>query len=76
MADPVAYRDKEEEDVWRQRDPINQLAIELRRGKQASQQELDAIAASVEDEVGEAIKFANESPEPSREEMFRDIVAD
>ena len=35
-----------------------------------------AMAYGNEDEVGEAIKFANESPEPSREEMFRDIVAD
>ena len=76
MADPVAYRDKDEEDVWKEKDPIAQFGAELLRSDTASQDELDAIAGSVEDEVNEAGQFANDSPEPDLDEMYRDIYSE
>ena len=38
--------------------------------------ELDAISAQVEEEVEEAIRFADESPFPEPEALFEDIYAE
>ena len=76
MADPVAYRDKEEEEVWKRKDPITRFGAELLDSGMASQGEIDAIKADVEEEVNAAVAFANESPEPELDELYRDIHAD
>ena len=73
MADPVAYRDKAEEEVWKKKDPITRYGAELLGSGAASQDELDAIRGEVEEEVNAAIAFANESPEPGLDELYRDI---
>lgn len=75
MADPVAYRDKEEEEVWKRKDPITRFGAELLDSGMASQGEIDAIKADVEEEVNAAVAFANESPEPELDELYRDIHA-
>jgi pyruvate dehydrogenase E1 component alpha subunit len=75
MADPGAYRTKEEIQEWEKRDPIGRLRKHLIDQGLATEEELDRVneeeAAAVED----AVKFADESPEPAPEELFADVYA-
>lgn len=71
MADPDVQRSKEEIAEWRKRDPITRFADEvlLKRGL-VTQADLDAIRKSVEEEVEDAIQFADQSPEPPLESLY------
>jgi pyruvate dehydrogenase E1 component alpha subunit len=73
MADPELYREKDEVAQWRERDPITRLRSELIEHGQATDDELNAIDAAVEQQVDEAVRFADESPEPAPEELWTDV---
>lgn len=73
MADPELYREKDEVALWRERDPITRLRSELLESGQASDDELNAIDSAVEDQVAEAVRFADESPEPAPDELWTDV---
>lgn len=70
MADPELYRSREEVEEWRrQRDPIVRFSAYLTQNGYASADELAAIEQEVEAEVEEAVRFAEESPEPPLESV-------
>lgn len=74
MGDPERYRSKEEVEEWLKNDPIRRFAnILLSLG--VEQERLDAIHAEVEEEVQDAVRFAEESPEPPLEALYEDIYA-
>ncbi|MGD9890488.1 MAG: pyruvate dehydrogenase (acetyl-transferring) E1 component subunit alpha [Dehalococcoidia bacterium] len=73
MADPELYREKDEVARWRERDPITRLRSELLENGQATDEELNAIDAAVEQQVDEAVRFADASPEPAAEELWTDV---
>ncbi len=76
MGDPgTSYRSKEEVEEWKQKDPIKRLRQQLIQNKMATEAELDKIEKSVLRELDEAVKFAQESPEPAPEEALEDIYA-
>jgi pyruvate dehydrogenase E1 component alpha subunit len=76
MGDPgTSYRSKEEVEEWKQKDPIKRLRQQLIQNKMATEAELDKIEKSVLRELDEAVKFAQESPEPAPEEAMEDIYA-
>jgi len=62
-------RDKSEIGVWRERarDPIGRFEAALRRQRTLSADEIAGIAADVEAELEEAIRFARSSPFPLAE---------
>jgi pyruvate dehydrogenase E1 component alpha subunit len=65
MSDPGKYRTKEELEERKKKDAVLRSRIELER--KGFGKELGAIEASVEDEVADAVRFADESPEPGPE---------
>lgn len=65
MADPEYYRDKEEVEFWRQRDPIANWKKRLLDEGLATEAEIAAIDADVAREMDEAVRFADESPDPA-----------
>ena len=73
MADPVAYRDKEEEQEWKRRDPVVTFRRELLQSRAASEENIAKIEHSVDEEIAEAVAFADASPNPAHDEMFKDI---
>ncbi len=68
-SDPRAYRTKEEEAAWKARDPIPNFAAKLVAEGIATQEEIDALEAKVEDSIEEATEFALNSPTPPVEGM-------
>jgi len=76
MGDPgTSYRPKEEVEAWKKKDPIKRLRQQMVQNKMATDAELDEIENSVLRELDEAVKFAQESPEPTPEEALEDIYA-
>jgi TPP-dependent pyruvate/acetoin dehydrogenase alpha subunit len=76
MGDPERYRKQEEVKKWQENDPIGIFRKHLIEKKVATAKALDEIEAQVEDEVNKAVEFAETSPEPPMEELFKDIYAE
>ncbi len=76
MGDPERYRESSEIKKWQESDPIGIYRKFLTGGKKATAKELDGIDAAVEEEVAAAVKFAEESPNPAPEELFKDIYVE
>jgi pyruvate dehydrogenase E1 component alpha subunit len=74
MADPATYRQKTEVEEERKNDPIPRLREYLVKQKVANEAALDAIDEEIKKECDDAVKFADESPEPSLEELWRDTI--
>lgn len=69
------YRSKEELEQSRQRDPITLLETRMRELGMLDDDELKTIEAHVADEVADAVKFAEESPDPEPSELWTDVYA-
>lgn len=76
LADPDELRDKAEKDAWFSRDPIKRLAAYLEKHELASPDELKAIAKRIQERVNEAVEFAQSSPEPKPEDLYRYVFAE
>ncbi|MDP9363247.1 MAG: thiamine pyrophosphate-dependent enzyme [Chloroflexota bacterium] len=70
------YRTKDEVREWRQRDPIGQLERRLLESGAADEARLKGIRDEAKAMVDEAVKFAEESPEPPLDELYTDVYAD
>ena len=67
------YRTKEEVKEWRQRDPIGLLEHKLLEAGALDEAAAEAIHAEAKKIVEEAVKFAEESPEPDLAEATTDV---
>ena len=76
LADPDELRPPEEKDTWMARDPLKRLAAYLVEQNLATQQELSDIEKKVQARIDEAVEYAENSPEPSPEELRRYIFAE
>ncbi|WP_371371785.1 thiamine pyrophosphate-dependent dehydrogenase E1 component subunit alpha [Sporomusa aerivorans] len=73
--DPGAYKDPAEQEAWLKKDPIPRFAEKLLELKVATAAELDAIREKVQAQIDAAIRFSQESPDPSPEEALTDVYA-
>ncbi|MGH7698140.1 MAG: pyruvate dehydrogenase (acetyl-transferring) E1 component subunit alpha [Candidatus Dormibacteria bacterium] len=75
MADPELYRDKAEVQRWRTQDPIPRFGDFCVRHRVCSERELVQINEELEQEMLEAVAFADRSPWPDPAEVDRFIYA-
>lgn len=73
MSDPAKYRTKEEEAGYKEQDPIKHVLRIIESNAFASNEEIEAIDEKVKKEVDECVKFAEESPWPNDDELYKDI---
>jgi pyruvate dehydrogenase E1 component alpha subunit len=73
MGDPERYRKAAEVKKWEEEDPIGIYRRELVGKQIASEAELDELDAASEKEVQEGVEFAEASPEPAVEDLFKNI---
>ena len=69
------YRTKEEIAEWRKRDPIGILEARLLE-MGVDDEKLNEIKAGAKELVDEAVRFAEESPDPPLDELYTDVYAD
>ncbi len=73
MSDPAKYRSKEELEKYKAQDPIEEVLKVIQKNKLASQDEIDAIDKKVHDRVEDSVTFAEESPFPDADELYKDV---
>jgi pyruvate dehydrogenase E1 component alpha subunit len=73
MSDPAKYRTKEEVEEYKEKDPINIVLKTIQKNKWATDAEIEAINEKVKNEVEGCVKFAEESPWPSDDELLKDV---
>lgn len=76
ISDPQKYRTKEEVEEYKHRDPINALLKKMEDNKIVTEDEIRQINERVEAAVAESVKFAEESPWPNDDEVYKDIYID
>jgi pyruvate dehydrogenase E1 component alpha subunit len=73
MSDPQKYRTKEEVAEWMEKDPIDHCLTVIKENKWLSDKEIQEINDWVKKEVEESIAFAENSPYPEAEELYKDV---
>ena len=73
MSDPQKYRTKDEVNDWMEQDPIDHVLSVIKSNKWLSEKELAEIDAWVKKEVDESVEFAENSPYPEAEELYKDV---
>jgi pyruvate dehydrogenase E1 component alpha subunit len=76
LADPDELRSKAEKEFWFPRDPIKKLGNYLVEQNLATEAELKAIENKIQAVVDESVTFAESSPEPDPNELYRYIFAE
>lgn len=76
MADPVRYREKEEEEEWKAKDPIVLFRQRLIEEGVLTERASKKMEDDVRREIEEAVRFAEASAPPPAEALFEDIYSD
>lgn len=74
-SDPRVYRTREEEQEWKEKDPIKKFAEFLKERSIVTDEELNEIDELVKKEIEEALEFAINSPAPKLEDLTKYIYA-
>jgi len=73
MSDPATYRTKNELDEHKKQDPILQLKTFMLEKNMISEEDFKGIDAKCKSMSEEAVKFAQESPEPPLEDLYEHV---
>ena len=76
MGDPERYRQQDEVKKWQENDPIGIFRAYLLKKKVATEAQLDELDAKAQAETDKSVEFAEASPEPGMDELFKDIYAE
>ncbi len=73
MSDPQKYRTKEELNQYLNIDPIETTLAKIKANKYATDAQIEAINEKVKKEVDDCVEFAENSPLPDNDELYKDI---
>ena len=73
MSDPSSYRENQEVDEWRLRDPLQTFKELALAESPINEDELSQIDKQVDVIVAEAISFAEQSDDPSPEALYQNV---
>ena len=73
LNDQQKYKDPKEQEYWLTQDPIPRFEKALLESGTASQAEVDSVKADVIEEIEEAVRFGESSPQPAFEVIFEDL---
>ena len=73
MADPEEYREKEEVEEWRRRDPIATFGSRLADEDVLSEEDQEQIAERANESIEEAVRFADDSALPDLDSLYDDL---
>lgn len=75
MSDPAKYRTRDELDSYKLQDPVQILKNKMVQQGVFSDQEYIELDSTAKRLCEDAVKFAEESPEPSEEALYQDVFA-
>jgi len=73
MSDAQTYRTKDEVKEYQSQDPIEKVLDTIKQNNWATETDIENIEKKVEDIVAESVKFAEESPFPTADELYQDV---
>jgi acetoin:2,6-dichlorophenolindophenol oxidoreductase subunit alpha len=73
--DPLNYREKEEVERWRLRDPIERVKQAAVASGAMRPDEIESLERQIEQQIEEAVEFAKNSPDPTPDQLMTDIYA-
>jgi len=73
MSDPQKYRTKQEVEDYKAKDPIKRVADTIIENNFATKKEIEKIETKVKLMVEESVRFAEESPLPKKDELYKDV---
>ena len=73
MSDAQHYRTKDEVSEYQKIDPINTTLEFIKENKYASDKEIEAINQEVKETIADAIKFAEDSPFPVKQDLYDSV---
>lgn len=76
VGDPESYRDEEEIEQWRQRDPLDAFKRDLTERGELTDVEFAALREEIASDIANAVEYAKDSPLPEPEDAYTDIFAD
>jgi dihydrolipoamide dehydrogenase len=75
VVDPDKYRSPEDKEKFRKADPIVAFEHELEQSGLADEEYFKALRQEIDAEVQDVIKFADESPDPKVEDLYKYVYA-
>jgi pyruvate dehydrogenase E1 component alpha subunit len=76
MSDPGTYRTRDEIESYRQQDPILILKNKMLSTGSITDDQYSQLDQHCKDIVADAVKFAEDSPEPPIETLYEDVLAE
>ena len=73
MSDAQHYRTKDEVAEYQKIDPINTVLELIKKNKYATEKEIEKINQEVKEIVADAVKFAEESPFPTEQDLYDSV---
>ncbi len=73
MSDAQTYRTKDEVKEYQAQDPIEKVLATIKANKWMSDADIEAAEKNVDDIVAESVKFGEESPYPTVDELYKDV---
>lgn len=75
QGDPCKYRTRDEEALWKSRDPIRLFREAVLKGGIFKEQDIEALEATITREVADAIDYAVASPDPAPSSALEYVYA-
>jgi pyruvate dehydrogenase E1 component alpha subunit len=72
-ADPEVYREREEVEEWREKDPIETFARRCVKDGVLGEREVQEVRDKAEEQVLAAVEFADSSPEPALDTLYENL---
>lgn len=76
MSDPAKYRNKQEVEDYKHRDPVLEMEKALLQKHKVAQSVLDAIRKKAKEEAEASVRFAENAPFPDVSEIYKDIYVE
>ena len=73
VIDPDKYRSDEEKAKWRESDPLLMFEHKLEQAHLAGKDDFERFEREVAEQVEDAVRFADQSPNPPVEELYRHL---
>lgn len=74
-ADPEVYREREEVEEWREKDPIESFSRRCVEAGVLGEREVREVREKADEQVKAAVEFAEASPEPALDTMYESLYA-